>query len=244
MENSEQNVLVLRLLDLRRRIHGQMEVELTKRKRENPIPTEEEIYLGAFAEQVEPQIRKAVFALVKKGYEFSSSGFSGNRNPQEQHLLGFFAIDDATKRELDSIGVKIQTKTTHKNQPITELSFNTDSDNLQVITEKWNLVADMLPKISDTMKLSPGNNSRIWRDLYASHRLDLHILDLERQIQDGAVSPEAENRMRRSIEKLKLQQRLREDLSSEERKKLEGQIAEIEEVEDEEAEGVYDEIEK
>jgi hypothetical protein len=235
-ENPESNSLESRLSDLRNQIHLQQDVELARRRQEGRPPTEEEMYLGAFSEEIEPQVREAIFTLVKKGYEFCSSGFGGQRKPKEQHLLGFFTIDNHTQQALNSIGVTVETRTDDDNQVMTELSFKTDTDNLQAITDKWNIVADLLPKVSDAMILSRGYTSRSWRSMYASNRPDLLILDLERQMQNEALPPAARNRIERTIEKLNMQQRLQGTLPPDEREWLQRAVAEIEEVEaDEEA---------
>lgn len=240
IENPERNSLESRLLELRHKTHLQQEIELAKRIQKGLPATEEEIYLGAFSEEIEPQIRDAVFALVKKGYELSSSGFGGQRKPQEQHLIGFFTLDDSTVQALSSVGVEVRQRENGARRSMTELCFNTDTDNLQTITDRWNAVADILPKISDTLNLSRANNSRSWRDLYAAHRPDLLILDLEKQLQDEVLPTEAQRRIERRIEKLNMQQRLQGVLPPDEQERLQKAVAEIEEKEaDEEAEA-YD----
>ncbi|MBN1779329.1 MAG: hypothetical protein JW816_03875 [Candidatus Buchananbacteria bacterium] len=62
---------------LRLEIHQQMEVKLKKRKKENPIATAEELTMGAYEENIEPQVRRTVFNLRRKGYATYESGFHG-----------------------------------------------------------------------------------------------------------------------------------------------------------------------
>ena len=61
---NQEQVRIRQFEQLRERIHKQLEEETAKRIAENPKPTEEEIYLGAFKEMIEPQVREAVFALL------------------------------------------------------------------------------------------------------------------------------------------------------------------------------------
>jgi len=51
--------------------------DLENRIKINPVPTETELGIGAFLEQIEPQVRQAVIALRAKGYTTWESGFMG-----------------------------------------------------------------------------------------------------------------------------------------------------------------------
>jgi hypothetical protein len=63
---------------LREEVKKQTERETARRIKNNPKPTDEEILAGGFAEMIEPQVRKAVFEFIKKGYPTESSGFTGH----------------------------------------------------------------------------------------------------------------------------------------------------------------------
>lgn len=49
--------------------------ELKERTANNPLATDEEYRLGTYVEAIEPQVRDAVFDLLKKGYSPVESGF-------------------------------------------------------------------------------------------------------------------------------------------------------------------------
>jgi len=86
-----------KLAKLRESVHKIIEKETEQRIKENPIPTEEEIYVGAFQEMLEPQVRDAVFEMHRKGYATESSGFGGE-NSEYQMVDGYFVVDDKTKK--------------------------------------------------------------------------------------------------------------------------------------------------
>lgn len=60
---------------LRKKTHEKMDEEILQRNSKNPIPTKEEWEMGAYIEQIEPHIRKAVLELRRKGYNTKGSGF-------------------------------------------------------------------------------------------------------------------------------------------------------------------------
>ena len=72
-----------------------MKVEETARLRDNPTPTEEELYLGVFLESLEPQVRAAVRTMFEKGYATQSSGFHG-QNYDVQMIDGYFTVSRVT----------------------------------------------------------------------------------------------------------------------------------------------------
>lgn len=51
---------------LRKRVHEQQMIEIAERIRTNPQPTDEELAIGAFAEEIEPQARDAVLPSIEK----------------------------------------------------------------------------------------------------------------------------------------------------------------------------------
>jgi hypothetical protein len=55
-----------------------MKIEEDARLKDNPTPTEEELYMGAFKEWLEPQVRDAIPEMYRKGYGTVSSGFHGD----------------------------------------------------------------------------------------------------------------------------------------------------------------------
>src|SRR5258708_1162816 len=78
---------------LRRKLHRSMKREEAARLRNNPAPSEEELFMGAFKEWLEPQVRDAIFTLYRKGYATQSSGFHA-REPDLQMIDGLFMVDE------------------------------------------------------------------------------------------------------------------------------------------------------
>lgn len=60
---------------LRQKTHQTMQKELEIRKQTNPKATIEELDMGAYIENIEPQVREAVINLRQKGYNTQLSGF-------------------------------------------------------------------------------------------------------------------------------------------------------------------------
>ena len=73
-----------------------MKTEEDARLKENPTPTEEELYMAAFKEWLEPQVREAIAEMYNKGYATGSSGFHGVQT-DFQMADGNFFIDRGPK---------------------------------------------------------------------------------------------------------------------------------------------------
>jgi hypothetical protein len=77
---------------LRLRVHRSMKLEEETRMRERPRPTEDELYMAAFEEWLEPQVRFAIVEMNRKGYATQSSGFHGTKCGL-QMVDGLFGVD-------------------------------------------------------------------------------------------------------------------------------------------------------
>jgi hypothetical protein len=131
-----------------------MKAEEKIRLKENPKPTEEELYMAAFKEWLEPQVRVAASEMYKKGYATTSSGFHG-QDHDLQIIDGYFTIDDATKAVLQHMGVEVLRGAdigVPRNKLITMLRFRAEDPSLSDIKNKWDAVAAALPRKS----LPPG----------------------------------------------------------------------------------------
>jgi len=73
----EQMELAEHYAKLRRGAIDEMRKQLAQRKYDNPEFDENEKLIEVHKEQIEPQVRDAVFNLVKKGYQTFGSGFWG-----------------------------------------------------------------------------------------------------------------------------------------------------------------------
>ncbi len=142
---------------LRDRVHQSMKVEEEMRLRENPKPTEEEIYMGVFRESLEPQVRDAVSEMFRKGYATQSSGFHGTEC-EMQMIDGFFTIDKKTKSELQKMGVEVLRGADFglpKNKLIRILRFRATNPSLDAIKDKWDAIAAALPEQSHPPEFRP-----------------------------------------------------------------------------------------
>src|SRR5712691_6839335 len=92
---------------LRSEVHRQMETKIQARLDEGrDRPTDLELELDAFEEEIEPQVLTAVKIMNRKGYTTISSGFAGDYGERQQ-IDGPFFVDDATKERLAFMGVSV-----------------------------------------------------------------------------------------------------------------------------------------
>lgn len=146
---------------LRRTVHQQQTTELERRKRENPQKSKEEMTLGVYVEELEPQVRSAVLELNRKGYPTYSSGFYGKRSDL-QVIEGDYKLNDATINEVQKIGAEATVVPSwkykierHKGitrddlpedaKYTTTIQFRPTTADLNVITNKWNEIANKFP---------------------------------------------------------------------------------------------------
>jgi len=170
------------------------------------------LYLGAFREEIEPQVRDAVYILLKKGYELTCSGFGGADRSDEQYLVGYFSVDETTKEELKKRNVQVRTENrinTYPDTPITEISFQCENDDINSIMNKWNEVANLLPSLGD--KMTPTRVNSHFRTLYAPNRIDMEIFDLERRLEEEVLADDIKERIFRRLEESHLEQKSKEE---------------------------------
>jgi hypothetical protein len=142
---------------LRQSVHQSMKLEEEKRFRENPIPTDEELYMGAFREWLEPQVRGAVEEMYRKGYATLSSGFHGEE-PDLQLIDGFFTIAEKTKQVLQEMGVEVLRGPdigAPRNKLVTMLRFRAANPSIDAIKNKWDAIAAALPQKSFPQGIRP-----------------------------------------------------------------------------------------
>jgi hypothetical protein len=125
-----------------------MKEEETARFKENPKPTMQELYMGAFKEWLEPQVRTAISEMYRKGYATQSSGFHGG-SPDLQTVDGNFTIDSRTEQVLRTLGVEVLRGPdigVPRNRFITMLRFRASDPSLPSITRQWDALAAALPE--------------------------------------------------------------------------------------------------
>ncbi len=135
---------------LREQIHRSMKREQEVRLRENPKPTKEEIYMGVFKEDLEPQVRDAIREMYRKGYATQSSGFDG-LECERQQIDGYFIIDEKTKDVLQEMGVEVLRGADiglPMNKLVRILRFRAPDPAIDKIKAQWDAVAAALPMLT------------------------------------------------------------------------------------------------
>ena len=167
---NQQEQLRQKFKQLRKQVHESMRAEEEVRLRENPKPTEEELYMAAFVEWLEPQVRAAVVEMNKKGYATESSGFHGTQC-EIQAIDGYFTIDENTKGVLKQMGVDVWRGAdigVPKNKMVTMLRFRASDPSVDRIKEQWDAVAAVLPKKEFPPGIRPINDrAEIFREEFA-----------------------------------------------------------------------------
>jgi hypothetical protein len=167
---TDQEKLRREFAELRQQVHQSMKTEEELRLRENPKPTEEELYMGAFVEWLEPQVRAAVVEMNRKGYATQSSGFHGTEC-EIQAIDGLFTIDEETKGVLKQMGVDVWRGAdigVPKNKLVTMLRFRAKDPSVDKIKDRWDAVAAALPKKSFPPGIRPiCDRAEIFRAEYA-----------------------------------------------------------------------------
>jgi len=172
-------------VELRRQVNEQLERATAARIQKNPHPTEEEIRLGAFAEEIDPQVRDALFQFHKKGYSTQTCGFSGEFG-EEQTLCGFYQLDDETKKAIRDLGVEVLSGTEAGfpgyGDKFTITRFKPTIPDLETIKVKWDQIADLLPDLGKQAgpDISPGGEE--FRKKYSPERVDVELAVLKREL--------------------------------------------------------------
>lgn len=135
-------------IELRERVLREQKDELRQRVATNPVPDDEELSAGAYREEIEPQCRKAIFTIRKKGYDTFSSGFGTGNN---QVLDGIFKLDQNTIRLLKNNGYLVY------RVGGLSVSFRPQNADIVEITQKWNRLAELLPELGYSAR--PHNKS-------------------------------------------------------------------------------------
>lgn len=134
--------------ELRGTFYNGEEKSLKERAEKNPQPTDHELHIGAYQEQVEPQMRAALETLYKKGYATESSGFGGIDHPEIQQIDGYFEIDAATEEKLKVLGVWVaRAHNDYGDSILTRIEFRAEEPDIEKISTKWMAITDVLPVI-------------------------------------------------------------------------------------------------
>lgn len=131
---------------LRYNVLNEDQTRVDRRKRERPEMTEEERALGCYAESIEPQVRDAVFAARRKGYQTIASGFDDVGElqhlhfaaPQDPSILPPSIVESLAKR-----GVRVRLSSRGE-----KLVFDTDAMlSLEELRSVWKEITDAMPDL-------------------------------------------------------------------------------------------------
>mgnify|MGYP001585050480 FL=1 len=185
---SENQDRLLQFSELRKRVHKESHENLEKRLKENPTPSEQELMVGAFREEIESQVREALFAINQKGYATESSGFGGTYG-EIQAIDGYFLIDAETRKKLSDIAVSVVTDSEkgwwRKNY--TTISFKPKAPTLENIAAVWKQIADVLPS-KENIQPSISGRAAEFRIQYGAGHRNIELQALERELK--LVGPE------------------------------------------------------
>jgi len=193
--------------ELREKTHAEMEQKVKERLEKNPLPTDEEVLIGAYLEELEPQVRDAIRVFYKKGYATESSGFAEREGKELQDIDGYFEIDQETEKKLKELGVEVRNFRRDYGwvDDVNSIQFEPQVADVSELKKKWDAIADILP---DRKKFAYGlTGSQLWED-----RNDIQKYFLERRLALKAYDPKDEASLRKEIQELSQILELRPDL--------------------------------
>jgi hypothetical protein len=150
---------------LRLRVREQVASAVSERVRSNPQPTAEEYRLGAFAEELEPQVRNAVLTFTRKGYATRSSGFWGEYG-ERQVIEGAFTLDVETQARLKTMGVAIN-QSRAWGMPHTTVLWHPDHPDLASMMTMWDRIANLLPDLGRPASPAESDSAEAFRNIYS-----------------------------------------------------------------------------
>ena len=126
----------------------QTEKDFKKRVANDPNPTDDEKRMGVYKEFIEPQIRDAVLALVKKGYKTIDSGYDGFKYKEGVQYVGFEKgmIDSSLLPIVDKVleGKMIKANIEYSQRDFFELTPEKFL-NIEEWKKIWDEVAEVFP---------------------------------------------------------------------------------------------------
>ena len=169
---------------LREGVHRAGKQELERRVKENPVPTDIELALGAFVEELEQPVREAIINLNKKGYSTQSSGFWGAGSDAQEidingDVEGNIGLDEKTCAKIRALGVEIT-----KSRFRTQIKFNPQKPDAIEIKNKWDEIANLFPDRKQLPEPSNSVGSSDFREKYADPRR-IRIMEIEYGLQAG-----------------------------------------------------------
>ena len=144
---------------LRRNTIDDKNSEVAKRKEDRKEVTQEEIDMGCYIENIEPQVRSAVLNLHRKGYTTFESGFHGHKQKigfKNEPLLNF-QFPEKLAQQLKENGVSITVKPG-------SISFQSERElELDEIEKIWNQIESALPDLEQPAQQNPIRHAQSFR---------------------------------------------------------------------------------
>lgn len=166
---------------LRLEAHKIAEKDQAERILENPVPTEDELAIGCFIEQLEPQVRSIVRDMYRKGYTTWCSGFHPFQI--EQFLDGYFRLDEDTARALRFLDVRVTSRPRLRHwSHWTSMQFVPHTFDLADITLQWKAISNQIPDRGYCAPFDEGFSAWDFRRKYGPGEDALEIMRLERLI--------------------------------------------------------------
>lgn len=170
---------------LRDAVYEGMYSELQDRAANNPTPTEQEMRMGAYKEEIEPQARDAVMSMRDKGYNTSSSGFGDPADGHEtQQLTLRTPLSAETETTLKAQGFSVenislkQKDNTESN--LTNITFQPNNPmNLGEMKSRWDQLAGMLPDRGQPAPMSAHGSAEKFREAVRSNTLQDYVQNWE-----------------------------------------------------------------
>lgn len=145
---------------LRYSVQKRISDDIKRRRERNPHPDRLESRLGVFVEELEPQVRKAVLEMNRKGYSTDTSGFMNN--PTSQMIEGDFQLEEKVINKLNLLGIIVETNPSG----YTRLQFSPKEADIKKIKRQWDKAVSQLPNKNRTADSSMTRKSREFRTKY------------------------------------------------------------------------------
>ncbi|MBI4281409.1 hypothetical protein HY625_01165 [Candidatus Uhrbacteria bacterium] len=193
-----------RFATLRKDAHAECDRETAERIATNPTLTEDEVYIGAFREMIEPQVRDAIFMFHRKGYATESSGFGGDGTIQQ--IDGYYAIDAETQKKIEALGAHVlrgkEAGSPGQSEHHTYILFTAPNPDCKEMKETWDAIASVLPDLGHRAPPPVSGGSEDFRKQFAPSRTDVERVALERALSFNKFRPDIEVAMRKRIAEL------------------------------------------
>lgn len=190
---------------LRKKVLAEIDIKLNNRINNNPVPNQDEIYIGAFREELEPQVQDALFKMYQKGYSAESSGFYGIEG-EFQAIDGYFEIDDKIREQLYKLGVLVL-KGYHLGMPgyskyWTQIRFYPQKANINLIKKKWNKIISILPDLGHFAPPSTSGGAQQFRQKYCPENIKVEALSIQHLLKVAKIHPDYKKKYQKRLKEI------------------------------------------